>query len=146
MTIPTMGMLPGDEGGGGEYKGHESYLWVVSVDAEVAGGGPATGAAARAAMAAAPSPAARQVGDGAAMRGFNKAERTGGARRCGAGARACGSRRAAACHRWHGCRTSAETTGTRKNEESMSFRESRGVNFIRGLVETVTGRWSSTAA
>ena len=141
-----MGMLPGDEGGVGEYEGHESYLWVVLVGAEVAGGGPATGAAAQAAMAAAPSPAARQVGDGAAMGGFNKARRTGGARRCGAGARACGSRRAAACHRWHGCRTSAETTGTRKNEESMSFRESRGVNFIRGLVETVTGRWSSTAA
>ena len=141
-----MGMLSGDEGGVGEYEGHESYLWVVLVGAEVAEGGPATGAAARAAMAAAPSPAARHVGDGAAMGGFNKAGRTGGARRCGAGARARGSRRAAACHRWHGCRTSAETTGTRKNEESMSFRESRGVDFSRGLVETVAGRWSSTAA
>jgi len=36
--------------------------------------------------------------------------------------------------------------GTRKNEESMSFRESRGVDFSRWLVETVAGRWSSTAA
>jgi hypothetical protein len=37
-------------------------------------------------------------------------------------------------------------SGNGKNEESMSFRESRGVDFSRGLVETVDGRWSSTAA
>ena len=41
-----MGMLPGDEEGVVEYEGHEIYLWVVLVDAEVAGGGLATGAAA----------------------------------------------------------------------------------------------------
>jgi len=34
-------------GRGGEHEGHESYLWVVSVDAEVVGGGPATGAGGR---------------------------------------------------------------------------------------------------
>ena len=39
-------------------------------------------------MAAAPSPAARQVGDGAATGGFDRAGRTGGARQCGAGAHA----------------------------------------------------------
>ena len=41
------GVLPDDEGGVGEHEGHESYLWVVSVDAGVAGGGPATGAGGR---------------------------------------------------------------------------------------------------
>jgi hypothetical protein len=35
------GVLPGGEGEVGEHEGHESYLWVVSVDAGVAGGGPA---------------------------------------------------------------------------------------------------------
>ena len=48
-----MGWLAGGEGGVGEHEGHESYLWVVSVDAGVAGGGPVTGAFPRAAMAAA---------------------------------------------------------------------------------------------
>jgi len=43
-SIPAMGWLAGGEGGVGEHEGHESYLWVVSVDAGVAGGGPATGA------------------------------------------------------------------------------------------------------
>ena len=36
-----------------EHERHESYLWVVSVDAGVAGGGPATGAVGEAAVAAA---------------------------------------------------------------------------------------------
>ena len=39
-----MGGLAGGEGGVEEHEGLESYLWVVSVDAGVAGGGPATGA------------------------------------------------------------------------------------------------------
>ena len=43
-SIPAMGWLAGGEGGVGEHEGHESYLWVVSVDTEVAGGGQATGA------------------------------------------------------------------------------------------------------
>ena len=47
MPIPAMGWLAGGEGGVGEHEGHESYLWVVSVDAEVVGGGPATGAGGR---------------------------------------------------------------------------------------------------
>ena len=37
------GVLPGGEGEVGEHEGLESYLWVVSVDAGVDGGGPATG-------------------------------------------------------------------------------------------------------
>ena len=41
------GVLPGGEGEVGEHEGHESYLWVVSIDAEVAGGGPATGVGVR---------------------------------------------------------------------------------------------------
>ena len=47
------GVLPGGEGEVGEHEGHESYLWVVLVDAGVAGGGPATGAVPRTAMSAA---------------------------------------------------------------------------------------------
>jgi hypothetical protein len=35
------GVLPGDEGEVGEHEGHESYLWMGSVEAAVAGGGPA---------------------------------------------------------------------------------------------------------
>ena len=41
------GVLPDGEGEVGEHEGHESYLWVVSVDAGVARGGPATGAGGR---------------------------------------------------------------------------------------------------
>jgi hypothetical protein len=41
------GVLPGGEGEVGQLEGLESYLWVVSVDAEVAGGGSATGAGSR---------------------------------------------------------------------------------------------------
>ena len=41
------GVLPGGEGEVGEHEGHESYLWVVSVDAGVAGKGPATEAGGR---------------------------------------------------------------------------------------------------
>jgi len=37
---------------GEKLEGLESYLWVVSVDAGVAGGGPATGAVLRMAMVA----------------------------------------------------------------------------------------------
>ena len=42
--VPARGGHPGGRGGVGEHEGHESYLWVVSVDTEVAGGGQATGA------------------------------------------------------------------------------------------------------
>jgi hypothetical protein len=41
------GVLSDSEGEVGEHEGLESYLWVVSVDAGVAGGGPATGAGGR---------------------------------------------------------------------------------------------------
>ena len=41
------GVLPGGEGEVGEHEGLESYLWVVSVDAGVAGGGLAMGAGGR---------------------------------------------------------------------------------------------------
>ena len=40
-------VLPGGEGEVGEHEGLESYLWVVSVDAGVVGGGPAMGAGGR---------------------------------------------------------------------------------------------------
>jgi hypothetical protein len=36
-----VGVLPGGEGEVGEHEGHESYLWMGSVEAGVAGGGPA---------------------------------------------------------------------------------------------------------
>ena len=42
-----MGELAGGEEGVEEREGLESYLWVVSVDAGVAGRGPATEAGAR---------------------------------------------------------------------------------------------------
>ena len=45
--VPARGGHPGGRGGVGEHEGHEIYLWVVSVDAEVAGGGPATGTGGR---------------------------------------------------------------------------------------------------
>jgi hypothetical protein len=35
-------VLPGGEGEVGEHEGHEGYLWMGSVDAGVAGGGPTT--------------------------------------------------------------------------------------------------------
>jgi hypothetical protein len=35
------GVLSGGEGEVGEHEGHESYLWMGSVEAGVAGGGPA---------------------------------------------------------------------------------------------------------
>jgi hypothetical protein len=35
------GVLPGSEGEAGEHEGHESYLWIGSVEAGVAGGRPA---------------------------------------------------------------------------------------------------------
>jgi hypothetical protein len=35
------GVLLGGEGEVGEHEGHESYLWMGSVEAGVAGGGPA---------------------------------------------------------------------------------------------------------
>ena len=41
------GGLAGGEGGVEEHEGLESYLWVVLVDAGVAGRGPATGAGGR---------------------------------------------------------------------------------------------------
>ena len=42
-----MGGLAGGEGGVEEHEGLESYLWVVLVDAGVAGRGPATEAGGR---------------------------------------------------------------------------------------------------
>ena len=51
MTITMMGVFPGCEERVGEYKGRESYLWVGSVGAGVARGGPAAEAVARMAMA-----------------------------------------------------------------------------------------------
>jgi hypothetical protein len=33
-------VLPGGEGEAGEHEGHESYLWMGSVEAGMAGGGP----------------------------------------------------------------------------------------------------------
>jgi hypothetical protein len=41
------GVLPGGEGEVGEHERLESYLWVVSIDAGVVGGEPATGAGGR---------------------------------------------------------------------------------------------------
>jgi hypothetical protein len=34
------GVIPGSEGEVGEHEGHESYLWIGSVEAGVAGGRP----------------------------------------------------------------------------------------------------------
>ena len=45
--IPVAGLTGGVGKVGGKLEGLESYLWVVSVDAGVAGGGPATGAGGR---------------------------------------------------------------------------------------------------
>jgi len=50
-AIQARGGFPGDEERVGEYEGRESYLWVGSVGAGVAGGGPAAEAVARMAMA-----------------------------------------------------------------------------------------------
>ena len=46
MTISATRVLPGAEEGVEEHKELESYLWVRSVGAGVAGGGPAAGAGA----------------------------------------------------------------------------------------------------
>jgi len=60
-------------------------------------------------------------------------------------ARACGLRQAAACRRRHGSGTSAETRGTRKNEESTSISASPSFDLSRWTKKTVAGRWSSTS-
>ena len=91
-----MGWLSGGEGGVREHEGHESYLWVVSVDAGVAGGGPASGAVLRMAMAAAcggaPVSGRRQGGHGRVQRGRTKCGRS-AARHRGACARLAASNR-----------------------------------------------------
>ena len=46
MVIPAMGVLPCGEEGAEEHEELEIYLWVRSVGAGVAGGGPAVGAGA----------------------------------------------------------------------------------------------------
>ena len=73
------------------------------------------------------------------MGGFSRAGRSVGARRRGTEARARGLRRATACRHWHGSGTSAETRGTRWNEESMSFSESRKVDSSLWLSKMMTG-------
>jgi hypothetical protein len=54
-----------------------------------------------------------------------------------------GSRQVAACRRRHGSGTDVETMGMHKNEESISFGESRGVDFNRWLLKMMTGSGSS---
>ena len=75
-----MGWLAGGEGGVREHEGHESYLWVVSVDAGVAGGEPATGAVLRTVMVAAcggaPVSGRRQGGHGRVQQGWTKCGRS----------------------------------------------------------------------
>ena len=83
------------------------------------------------------------AGNRAAMGGFSGAGRSVGARRRGTEARARVSRRAAACRWRHDSRTSAETRGTRWNEESICFRESRKVDSSLWLSKTMTGCGSS---
>ena len=65
---------------GEKLEGLESYLWVVSVDAGVAGGGPATGAVLRMAMVAAcggaPVSGRRQGGHGRVQQGRTKCGRS----------------------------------------------------------------------
>ena len=79
---------------GEKLEGLESYLWVVSVDAGVAGGGPATGAVLRMAMVAAcggaPVSGRRQGGHGRVQQGQTKCGRL-AARHRGACARLAGS-------------------------------------------------------
>ena len=75
---------------GEKLEGLESYLWVVSVDAGVAGGGPAMGAVLRTVMVAAcggaPVSGRRQGGHGRVQRGRTKCGRS-AARHRGACAR-----------------------------------------------------------
>ena len=68
---------------GEKLEGLESYLWVVSVDAGVAGGGPAMGAVLRTVMVAAcggaPVSGRRQGGHGRVQQGRTKVWALGGA-------------------------------------------------------------------
>ena len=112
----------------------------VEGDRRGAGGGSSTSAAVMAVCGGAPA----REDDGAAMEGFSKAGRSGGARRPSTGARARGSRRAAACRRRHGSRTSAETHGTRWDEESMSFGGSPRFGSSLWTKKMVVRLWSST--
>jgi len=107
----------------------------VGGDRRDAGGGSITSAAVMAACGGAPA----REDDGAAMEGFSKAGRSEGAQRHSTGVRARGSRRAATCRRRHGSGTSAETRGTRWNEESMSFSESRKADSSLWLSKMMTG-------
>ena len=65
---------------GEKLEGLESYLWVVTVDAGVAGGGPATGAVLRMTMVAvcggAPVSGRRQGGHGRVQKGRTKCGRS----------------------------------------------------------------------
>jgi len=83
----------------------------------------------------------RRGGHGRIQQGWG----SGGARRRSIEARAHGLRRAAACRRWHGSGTSAETRGTRKNEESTSISAPPSFDLSRWTKKTVAGRWSSTS-
>jgi len=83
----------------------------------------------------------RRGGHGRIQQGWG----SGGARRRGTEARAHGLRRAAACRRRHGSGTSAETRGTRKNEESTSISASPSFDLSRWTKKMVAVRWSSTS-
>jgi len=77
----------------------------------------------------------RRGGHGRIQQGWG----SGGARRRGTEARAHGLWRAAACRRRHGSGTSAETRGTRKNEESTSISASPSFDLSRWTKKTVAG-------
>ena len=70
------GVLPGGEGEVGEHERLDSYLWVVSVDAEGAGGGPATGAGGRRRRLAATARFWWPIRDGLAPESFTSARRS----------------------------------------------------------------------
>ena len=122
-----MGALAGGEGGVEEHEGHESYLWVVSVDAGVAGGGPATGAVLRMAMVAAcggaPVSGRRQGGHGRVQQGRTKCGRS-AARHRGACARLVASNSMPAAA-WLG----------NERENSRNALE-RGENELQGVEES----------
>ena len=109
---------------GEKLEGLESYLWVVSVDAGVAGGGPATGAVLRMAMVAAcggaPVSGRRQGGHGRVQRDRTK---------CGRSA----ARHRGACA-WLAASSSMPAAAWLENERGNSWNAmERGEHELRGL-------------
>ena len=138
--VPARGGHPGGRGGVGEHEGHESYLWVVSVDAEVVGGGPATGAGGRRRRWAATARFRRPIRGGLGPGSTSASGQIRLGARCSYRPAAGGRRRAA----WpsHGSRGGAAPPRTR--EQGSRGRKVGRAGGSRGVAHT--GAWLAVSS